>query len=390
VFALATVVSSLVRLVVILLVITAAGVAIAFVASMAHSYSTPSVFIPLQDRFSLPLLFFICVGVIALQYSSRRLWLSRSLLIALPILIGLVAASPFEGRLLNQYYPALAKSAPQPLTLALLPEAQRGPALGTLIVDDAHLTLYVPLASSGVPKGSGFSIDNIRLTLIAPGGDRSISPWQNTFNHRFLPQVISDTVTLDIDRTFVTRHAGEPLRATFDFAMTEIARTSLRSVTLPAHNNADFSVPGVGICQFQPGTMQTFDAFNCRVPFHQPTLTRVEVTRFASACKGARTDPSGARPASSWNGSLNPDLADVGLTPIWTDDISLSNDQIEGLSRGESELRLCPGSELMVSHYGLVRRFLYSFTAPNVQITGKPPDASNPSNDVPPALTIKS
>ncbi len=369
-FALSTVMSSLLRIVGLLIGLTAAVLVLAFFASMAHSYDEPSVSIPLADRFSVPLLLAVCSTVLILQYASRRLWLSRALLIIAPVVIGLVAASPFESHLMKHYYPALAPREPAPLALTLLTPAQRGVALGTLLIDDDHLTLLLPLSSSGIADSAALKMDNIQVTLTAPSGEQSVSPWQAIYNHTLLPDVVSDTLQANLDRGFVSRHSSELLTARIEVAFTELHRETTRKIFLPSGNV--FRVPDLGVCTYTPGLDQSFEAFHCRVPFHQPQLTYVEVYRFAGRCAGPLTIPTGARLSSTWTGSLNPDPADVGLTPVWTDDVSLASEQIQGLSGPSVPLHLCPGSPVSFTRYDLTRRFTYEFTQKDLQIPGKP------------------
>ena len=370
-FALTTVLSSLVRIVGLLIAIIAVILLMAFLASTFHGYDNPSVSIPFADRFSIPLLLCVCFAVLVVQYSKRRLWIARTLLIAGPLLIGIAAANPFDYRLVPHFYPDISSSGGAPFKLELRTPQERGTALGTYPVDEKHLSLSLPLSAVGINEGSAMRPDDIRVTLTSSNGQSYTSPWQAIYNHTLLPGAGDDTFSVNVDRGFIESHSRDRLSISIEVAITELQRDWLRKMPLPMSRT--FRIPGIGVCNYDVSIQSLADGFNCRVPLRQPALTLLQLYHFAGPCTGAQTIPAGGHLTSAWTGALVPDPADPGLTSVWTDDVILPVEQSwdSGGSSGRP-LHFCAETPLSISRYSAKRRFTYKFVQIDLLIKDKP------------------
>jgi len=123
-FAMATVTANFARL-----TLTLLGVLIVFlcVAIVSNLGEWSSAYVPSSDRFSLPLFVCLCGAAVLLQYSARRVWQARVLLIAGPVLIAAVlfAMSKSQDSKVARYYPRPASASAAPFQLQLAPDSRR-------------------------------------------------------------------------------------------------------------------------------------------------------------------------------------------------------------------------------------------------------------------------
>ena len=76
--------------------------------------------IPYSDHVSMPLAIFFCGTVVVLQYAARRVWLSRLLLFALPVLLVLSGMAVSESTVTGRDYPRGSSGQEAPVQLTLL------------------------------------------------------------------------------------------------------------------------------------------------------------------------------------------------------------------------------------------------------------------------------
>ncbi len=201
-FAFAAVISSLVRMVGVLLAVSIAVLTFAFVASTFHTNPAPDIYVPHHDVLGLPAIMLLCMACLLVQYKFRKLWLSRLILLLAPLTLAFLAVFPYEKTSFNSFYPE--RSAAQShLRLGLersflLPELDGKSILGNLILD---------IDFDGLARGTALSTDNARLTISAPDGTDAQTSWRSVSSpKRILAPSGRTTLDLEVPRSFLQKH----------------------------------------------------------------------------------------------------------------------------------------------------------------------------------------
>ena len=360
----AAVVSSLLRMFLVLLAMCAIAGVIAFFATSSHTDSS-SLQIPYSDRISIPLALAFCSAALVTQYSGRRLWLARALLIAGIVSITLEASNPFESMMFEHYFPPFNAAVDGPFHPVISSEDQRAVSLS--YPDAKSVALQLTVTIPGLSRGQSVSVDDSTVTLDAADGTHITTPWKPVYNQLALvgePDVSFDTT---LDRAVFDRIRSKPIKASITLAVTELKADLAKDVVLKA--DGDFVIPGVGLCSFAPPVEFSGASLNCKLPWHQPYLTHVSAPVSSKPCdQPSRQDESSQR-FSDWIGALDQDPADFGLTPVWSATIPFSGTGMYYTFRPDSTPShpgfICPGSTIVTARYRAVRRFRYQL-APQV------------------------
>jgi hypothetical protein len=298
--------------------------------------------------------------VVVLQYAARRVWVSRLLLIALPILLVLSGMAVSESTVMGRDYPRVRAGQEAPVQLALLRDAPH-PATAYLI-RAKQVQVSIPLQVSGVAEGYALITGPSKVTVDAANGSHWSSSWQGFNNGQYLPGTSESGINVLVSRGFFDQVRSTPVTLHFTVALTQVRAGNARSLPLPMQ---DFSVPDFGICSPQADVFhrQIF-GIACRFALHQPRLTYISARWPDSPCSTPQPDPNTGVQGDAWIGSLETSPADFAIAPIWSPSIVLSNGtKVEG---GKSESRhLCPGTPVTFTQYNLVGRTQYDFTIPD-------------------------
>src|ERR1019366_8950465 len=117
-FSAATVTQNFARLTLTLLACLVLFVGYLFLTSGLPQGYTPAN--PYPNRLLYPLLFCGCALAIALEYATRRVWVSRALLLVLPLLLALTVAINHRQSLVDRAYPQPSASYPAPVNIAAI------------------------------------------------------------------------------------------------------------------------------------------------------------------------------------------------------------------------------------------------------------------------------
>jgi len=361
IFALATVTSSLLRMIGTLLAIVAILLAIVFLASTRPA--GPSVNIPYSDRITI--IFAFCGTVLIAQYSARKLWLSRTLLVILLVTVGGLAMNPFAVSLLERIYQLPYPGHPNPIQVTTDTSSREGVTGSSWNGKSANLN--IPLVVSGLPIDGQLLADDIRVTIDAADGTHWTSPWQAIYNHRFASDSPTGEVVVEVDKTVIARVHGSPVTLHVALAFTQLEANPSSTITFDP--KTDFILPHVGTCTYDGSNSYLNGNFSCRAAFHQPVLTRITVVRSPWPCEAAYPGQPGAHPDTTWlDGPLHPDPADINFSPVQVAGISVPNYQPVGYDESGARLALCPGAPITITSYRLVRRFQYQMDLPNTQL----------------------
>jgi hypothetical protein len=331
--------------------------AVAAIAYAANKLDSNSVSTPYSDRFSIPILLVFAGFAIVFQYARRMTWLARAILLPLPFVIALIATFLPNASMVESAYPRPDHLAVDPVHLT--PTSRTFMRQGS---DDGIFELVFPMNAEGVAPNHAVRIDNIIATI----EDASwTSDWQVVYNHNVLPgnyrsELVVHLKSKDYERLRTATHTLK-----LHFALTEV---QAGQVTTIDHPNQNFSVSSFGICA--PSVMSRYldddRSILCRSALHGPDLTFIRTTGSTIGCNAQASQDD--VPLGAWEGSLNNDPAEFGLTSVWNHSIYLANQS------ADTKVSRCPDRPLHFTHYTLVRRTQTELTIPNFRF---PAPASN-------------
>jgi hypothetical protein len=358
---LATVTSSFARMTLTLLALIFGIIFMSSLPSMFDAYNAPT---PYGDTISPTLAVCICGAVVVIQYAARRVWLSRFLLLSVPVLTGIVSLATPEATLMQRAYPRPTSSQSLPLQIALdtelMDQATARPARSSKLV-----SLNIPLKVSGIEDGRAYQSDDVWLSIEGQNGLHWTSMWR-AYGWKYLPGTQSSWVGVDVSRAFYDQVKSSPVTLHLTFALTELRAGQATVIPLPA---GKFPVPGVGICS--PDI--TWDGLHitgisCLSAVREPRLSYVNVLWSSAKCSGTPTAPETAVQGAGWIGTLDNAPASFGITSVWRNPLNLSNNSIGNRDYTPENRHLCPGMPVTFTQYKMAGRTQTDLTIPNFRL----------------------
>jgi hypothetical protein len=340
-----------------------------FIAFIAISLLfSNSVSIPSGDHLAIPLTFCFCGTVVVLQYAARRVWVSRLLLIALPVVIILSGLAIPESIAISHAYPRPSAGQEAPVQLTFLRDTPH-PAT-TYLIRANQVQVSIPLQVSGVAEGYALIPDTMQVTVDAANASHWTSPWQAVYNLHYLPGAGESGVNFLMSRAFFDQVRSMPVTLHFTLALTQVQAGNVKSIPL---STQDFSVPDFGICSPDPGLERQFFGIGCKFALRQPRLTHISVRWQDSPCTAPQPDSNTGAEGDAWMGTLDNSPADFGITSVWGTPIGLSNPtNLEGNKAEPSYL--CPGMPVTFTQYNFVKRLQYNFAIPDFRFPNYYPE----------------
>jgi hypothetical protein len=341
-FSVATVTANFARLTLTLLACLALFVGYMFLINgVRGSYTAAN---PYTNRLLYPLLFCGCALAIVLQYATRRVWVSRGLLIVLPFLLAVTVAANRRQSLVDRAYPQPGAASAAPFSVEIAPKSGR-PVEARSWEGQDYIDL--PVRYSGVAEGYVVDTADFKFTLTAADGSQWTSPWQQTQNR--IRSSGAGGLSLQLSPALYDRFKSGPVTLHITYALSRYQADAVATIPYPTRDQA---VPGLGICTADSGFRS--DTLLCRSALRDPRLTYF-TTLWTNAFCSASPASSGATPqVGSWYGPGNPDFS---LTSVWLFRAFFYRDGGEG--------HVCPGSPLTVTQYHLVDRTQTGFTLTN-------------------------
>ena len=360
-FALATIVRTVFRSFGVLLAFAAIIAAAAFFAT---SYDESALYVPYTERAAFLLALAFCAAAVLVQYSTRRLWVSRGLLIAGLVTFTVLAASPLDSAIFAHIY--------QPNFEQRLFQVGYGNAtskgLSASPRDNRHVDLQIPITVASIPYGYEVSPDDVRVHLTPADGGTLVSTWQASYNHNYTMDFPYDTVSVQVDKQFYERLAGKPVDVDVDLAITQLEAGQPARYLIP--DSGELNIPNFGICRLQPASGFMNASLACREPLRQPTHSRVVVSGSSAPCDSGAGRAPDDRYSSNWTGELLRDAADFGLTSVWTSSIMLNGTGASyARTRATRGLHVCPGSSVTITRYHVTHRFVQTLHISKVELS---------------------
>jgi hypothetical protein len=331
-----------------------------FVAFLAYSFwdSMPRLYAPSHpyENRVLPVLLIVgCVAAIVLQYAMRRVWVARSILLALPVLM--LASVSWYGRasLVDRAYPTAGASGAFSGSLAATAEH---PVDTRVWNGQDHI--MVPVRFSGIGQGNAVFIDDIKFTLRAADGSEWSSSWQGS-GQRILADGDTSTTELNISPELYKRFESAPVTLHVTFAVNRYQVDSVTQVPYPA---ADAAIPGVGFCTPQLHGMPNL---HCRAAIDAPRLTYMTVLWSKSGCSDAAHL---FEPTAKGNAWILPTGFDPRLALVWTGNYWMGFQETDEERKEHLHYQICPGSPLTLTTFrslglGQTDMTLTNFVLPN-------------------------
>jgi hypothetical protein len=340
--------------------VTLLALLICFIGYIAISlHFSDSASLPFSNL-SIPLALCFCGTVVVLQYATRRVWVSRLFLIALPLLLVLSGLAVSDSTTIRRDYPRASGGQEAPVQLALRRDA---PHLATAyLIRAKEVQVTIPLQVSGVAEGYVVIPNYVKTTIDAANGSHWTSPWQAAYNWRYLPGENESWIMFQMSRVFFDDVRSTPVTLHFTMAITQAQASNVRRIPLPAR---DFSVADFGICSPETDWFsRQFFGIDCRFALRQPKLTYISVRWTDGPCPASQPGPNTGIEGDAWVGTLEQSPADFGISPVWNPSTALSNaTKIEG--NKPEQRHLCPGTPLTFTQFNMVGRTQYDFTIPD-------------------------
>ncbi len=213
VFALAAVTSTFARLTLTFLGGFIAFVGTSYMDSTIHAGN--SISIPYPNVFVFPVLLGGCVVAIVLQYATRRTWLARGVLIAVPILLALSVGAYRRQSLADGAYPQPSAGSAAALIISSAPTESRPIQARTW---NKEIFIDLPVQYSGVADGYAIFSDNIKFTIMAADGSEWTSPWEVN-RDRIRPGTQYNEIHLELSPTVYERFKSGPVTLHITYAL---------------------------------------------------------------------------------------------------------------------------------------------------------------------------
>lgn len=372
--AVATVTSSFARMTLTLLGIFPVFIAFAILFSLSFTNHLAKVDSQVGTRLGFALAVLAFTAAIFLQYALRRVWLSRVVLIALPILLCAVAvlAYRYDQAQMDRRYPIAQGDAP--IRFSFGPDTQNYGTATFQASSSPIIPISIHLTESGVAEGYVVAPDAIRAEITAPDGSHWSSEWQAVGWYKYLPGDSHFSAALGMPLNIYRKFQSMPLSVHLALATTQAQATKVTSIPMPIHR---FSVPDFGVCRPQAFLAPFFGqitGIDCVSALRQPPLTYV-TTRWATApCSPSPGQPDPGVLGAAWVGSLDREPAQLGISSVVEAPVNFSNSQIVESERNGPRF-LCPGTPILFTQYSTVRRVqtsvdIQNFFLPQITVEG--------------------
>jgi len=350
--ALAALTSNLVRLVLTALACLVALVGLfALVGGLRNTEAAThfAAHVPDQNWLGWVILIGGCMAILILQYATRRAWLSRGLLVGVPILMfgsGILYSSQL---LADHAYAVPPPSAAPAFTAESASDTDRQVMAREW---KKHVFVDVPVRYSGTEESYAAVAENMRFTLKGADGSQWTSPWQAMRERLRTGQTVS-RLSLQLTPELYEQFKAGPMTLHVEFEVSQYQAESSSTVEYPL---TDVAVPGIGFCT------QDFTGLFCRSAVKDAPLAFVTGEWRNAPCAAPPSKWDRTLPGSGW---LTPISQGFQLLAVRSNMAPLGG-------RSDGQWYMCPGSPMSFTEYRLVGRTRAEMTVLNFQIPQQP------------------
>jgi hypothetical protein len=220
-----------------------------------------------------------------LQYSLRRTRVSRAILLALPVVLGVAAVVAHQRTLsgqalMDRMYPALAAGSAVPVQFSFAPSdhspfyVSRG---------KSPVGIRIPIAVSGIADGVSVFAESERVTIEAADGYSWSTDVTDYNPQRFIATSRRTSSGFFIPREVYDRFKSSPVTLRLTFGITQLQATNSEHIAMPTR---DVAVPGFGVCG---GPYVGYGLIKCRSALREPPLTYVSADWSSTPCPASQT-----------------------------------------------------------------------------------------------------
>jgi hypothetical protein len=371
--AIATVTSSFARM-----TLTLLGIFLTFIALFALTaiyFATPDggVTSNLGGHICLALALVVCSAAIVLQYATRKVWISRGVLIALPVL--LLAATSFASKYdqaqVDRNYPITQTAAP--IQLKFSPPQRSFETNSFPPSAHAKVPIKIHLEESGVAEGYAILPEAVRVQIQAPDGSHWESEWQSGFGFKFLPGEVHFSPGFWMPMEVYNKFLSMPLSVHLSLAITQAQAGKVSTVPMSL---VRFPIPEFAVCgpiSWNPEMEQPV-GIRCDAALRDPQLTFISTRWSDGPCSATPPSPDSGILGTAWAGSLDREPAQLSISPVVDLPVNLSNSQIQNTPGGGPRF-LCPGTPITFTQYSRVARMqtsvdIQDFHLPKITVQG--------------------
>jgi len=314
--------------------------------------------------------------IVAWQYLTGRLWLTRTFALCVAVLavgVSFTVARMRESQI-DREFPAPGAAAAAPIQVAFQPE-KSNPLLAFPSERPGMMYVQLPLEFSGVAEGSVVEVEDIKFTIDSPDGQHWTSPWwttqampQWTGMLNFLPGTYHPGVQIMMTRQQYERFQWFPFTLHLAFAVTELHPAS---ETTAAFSTSDFLVNGYGVCA-SPAQWYLHHNLICRSEVGQSRLAHITTTWSKYPCSESQPEPQDLLSGSSWTGTAYPDRLSYIWNPVLANLVQPDVRRSDGRMGGTRELTLCPGTPMHFTQYAVADRTQVSLTIADFLLPKEP------------------
>jgi hypothetical protein len=328
-------------------------ICLAGILALAYLANSPDPYIPNQGPLIVAIALCLFAAAVVAQYATRKTWLVRLLLIAIPVLSLCLGEVKSYQCLIDRTYPPPAAQAGAPVQLSYSPNLPGYGGSDTYpTTPKTRIWIRIPMTESGVSEGNLVVVDSIRAEVKAPDGSQWDSAWQLGLMQHIVSNSNRYDATFPMPIAVYNKFRSMPLSVHLTLAIIQTKAAEATNIPLPV---GDFSIPDFGFCkpQIRWSVASTeITGISCFSALRPPTLTYIRTTWSESSCSDLPTLPGPNEEGSAWVGSLDRAPAEFGLSPVELLPTWLSN---SGYENGKLRV-LCPGTPIDFVQYKVVRR----------------------------------
>lgn len=320
----------------------------AYIASVAGlstllPQSDPSLPSDNSDTIWLPLFLAICLGIVLWQYSQRKAWIPRVVIVVMGVFLAAGSLIPTPKAEIERAYPPLVAGEQPPFHL-VASSPDRRHTVDDSAIEPKNVELTMLFHESAVAKGSLVLITATRVAIRMPNGDAWTSRWQ-AGSVEVWPGDGTISIASSVNRGFFEKSRLVPAKVDVTFAYTEYHEADSRQIVVQA---GMFHVDGVGICWANSPDNRYWnrDYLDCQSPL-KSSKTMAHFETSASTCPQAHGETKVA-PLTRYAANLNDEGAAgyLAIIPIRNSYLSFSAPE-----RNDDKFKipgLCAGTQITI------------------------------------------
>jgi hypothetical protein len=285
------------------------------------------------------------IGAVGWQFSRRKTWASRGLLLTGPVLCILLAALTPYSRFVERKYPLVEQGA---AFTSFIPAIPNPPAKKkkNSFYEPSSVYLRIPLLVSGIAFGHAVQIDGMRVTVETAGSLRWDSSWMGQWTQLWTESQETD-LNYQMKRTDFDRIKNQPARLHLELALSEYQETEPRDLIL---REGRFSDPQLGICHLEE---RNPSMITCLRPFQALGLM-ASFDPSKAACEAPEDDqyvPDDRVSHTTFSPHYDENSSATFLNPVVDYSLGFGSrawwfPTHEGTKRKVKSVYLCPGAKI--------------------------------------------